>query len=630
MAFNPYIDLNGDELFKTALENGNEIEKLEKSIADKFSSKNGYIDGEEEFEKDRESLDNLKEKGDLLAETIKNFAATCTRNNQDIGWMRENIEPCKTYLNSEQYAYWQERVKSKLNGPDPCGTSVTAQINKALKYLFEFLKGIKKYYNKFVQPALNAITGLSDTISNVTSLISAALRILIQRVRNWLIQKIKNLLGDAINNLFPNLAKTIKDSVVKLITDAIFCKFGEIIKGLGKMVSDFVMSLIGKLINAPFCAAQQFTNALINNLANRIDAALKPILDQVNSIVGGVGKIAGSIFEAIDFILGFESFLCSEGPECPEIKNFQTAWWGGKQEEAADKFETFLGGLNLSSGESSDLLNQFDRWVGGWPIFKGAGNEIDPDVDILGNTLDQECATGSYRCGVPQIQIFGGGGFGAVGDAIVNNIGQVVGVNLKYGGSGYTSTPYVSVIDNCRNGNNASAYAVLEDEPDYNPDRDPITLAPKNELRKKVKEIIIVNPGNGYLPAPDGRDEFGNIVEENLGRENADDTREYVGCLDEIEVISTGIGYTEQDSIIIEPNIPNLEVKVRLTEIGQIVQMDIVKVPCGLTQVPDITINSKTGGGAQFRPIIRFTPKLQFEGVVREEDVIKVIDCVLR
>ena len=58
--------------------------------------------------------------------------------------------------------------------------------------------------------------------------------------------------------------------------------------------------------------------------------------------------------------------------------------------------------------------------------------------------------------------------------------------------------------------------------------------------------------------------------------------------------------------------------------------MDIVKVPCGLTQVPDITINSKTGGGAQFRPIIRFTPKLQFEGVVREEDVIKVIDCVLR
>ena len=36
----------------------------------------------------KDNLDNLKEKGDLLAETIKNFAATCTRNNQDIGWIR--------------------------------------------------------------------------------------------------------------------------------------------------------------------------------------------------------------------------------------------------------------------------------------------------------------------------------------------------------------------------------------------------------------------------------------------------------------------------------------------------------------------------------------------------------------
>lgn len=625
MAFNPYIDNTGGEILGDLSQVNEDIPKYE-AILNDLNAK-GNTEGATQIQG---IIDELKVKKSQLEEAKEKFPATCTRSNQDIGWMRENIEPCKTYLNSEQYAYWQERVKSKLNGPDPCGTSVTAQINKALKYLFETLKGVKKYYNKFVKPTLNAISGLSETISNATSLISGALRILIQRVRNWLIQKIKNLLGDALNNLFPNLAKTVKDAVVKLTNDAIFCKFGEIIKGLGKMVSDFVMSLIGKLINAPFCAAQQFTNALINNLANRIDAALKPILDQVNSILGGVGKVAGSIFEAIDFILGFESFLCSEGPECPEIKNFQTAWWGGKQEEAADRFETFLGGLNLSSGESSDLLNQFDRWLGDQKIFKASGNKIDPDTEILGNTLDQECAAGAYRCGVPQIQIFGGGGAGAVGDAIVNNIGQVVGVNLRYGGSGYTSTPYVSVIDNCGNGNNASAYAVLEDDPDCDPNRDPVTLSPKNICTKKVKEIVIVNPGNGYLPAPDGRDEFGNIVEENPGRETADITREYVGCLDEIEVISTGIGYTEQDSISIEPNIPNLEVKVRLTEIGQIVQMDIVKSPCGLTQVPDITINSKTGGGAQFRPIIRFTPKPQFKGVVREEDVIKVVDCVLR
>ena len=74
------------------------------------------------------------------------------------------------------------------------------------------------------------------------------------------------------------------------------------------------------MINAPFCAARQFTNSLLNNVGNRLDKALKPIFDQINSVVGGIGKIAGSVFEAIDFILGFESFLCTSGPECPENK----------------------------------------------------------------------------------------------------------------------------------------------------------------------------------------------------------------------------------------------------------------------------------------------------------------------
>jgi hypothetical protein len=439
-------------------------------------------------------------------------------------------------------------------------------------------------------------------------------------------------LGDAINRLFPNLAKVAKDGVVKLISDAIFCKFGEIIKGLGKMISDFVMSLIGNLINAPFCAAEQFTNALLNNIANRIDIAIKPIMDQINSIVGGIGKVAGSVFEAIDFILGFESFLCSNGIECPQVKTVQGEWWGGKQEERADRFETFLNRLNLSSGESQELLNKFEEWTDTFPIFKGDGNEISPDVEQLGATLGQNCGTGAYRCGPPKIQIFGGGGVGAVADAIVNNVGQVVGINLKSGGEGYTSTPYVAVVDNCGNGNFASAYAVLEDDPDCTPEYDEITLAPKNNCGRTIKEIVIVNTGNGYLSAPDGRDEFGNLIEPEDTFKNSDNTREYVGCLSEIQVLSTGIGYTEQDSITIEPNIPNLEVRVRLTELGQIVQMDILSTACGLTEIPTITINSMTGGGAEFRPIIQFTPKSEYKDVnlIKAEEIIKVVDCVLK
>ena len=905
-----------------------------------------------------QTISELEIKKSQIQTAFANKTEECFINNQDIGWMRENIELCKSFLTSEQYAYWKDVISTEMTGVDPCGSTTMAGISKALKKLFTFLKSIKKYYNAYVQPVLNTIAGVTETISNISRLIVGILRILIQRARNWLIQKIKNLLNDAFTSLFPNLAKKIKDAVVKLITDSIFCKFGEIIRGLGQLVSDFLFSLIGNLINAPFCAAEQFANSLINNIGNRIDKALEPILNQINSILGGVGRIAGSIFEAIDFILGFESFLCSAGPECPELKSFRTSWWGGPPQEAADRFQNFLGGLNLSSGETSDLLNQFDRWVGDFGIFKGSGNEIDSQVSTLVSQL--ECNTGAFACGPPQVQIFGGGGAGAVGKAIVNQIGQVVGVDLLNRGVGYTSPPYVSFVDNCGNGNYASGYAVLDDGNNGNNGNDdipldPITFAPvgdseipnleetpqgytgtnaegkcaygarvyhefdndrnvtigsevssnidiefqgreaadriitdlssdekhysvkfvvpydndnyeinftkvaqiaahgggggefkvagiknktKNgfdvwfgrtavvdktesisnqqqietpvtienivtstvkarfdriggdlylvtsgkgtakieinvniddnpstfgvaanqilvetdngtltfdrtkerqnlsktgkftgEKRYKIrikggenknpkvsnnkiglldsdgsdenikitiakitnnkttetvtttqvqtsqsaperperfepkisllyapegqlfntyirffefstvgersncspgsplKNIVITNPGNGYLPGPNGQNEFGDPVQP----EFSDDTREYIGCLSEIQVISTGIGYSAEDSITIEPNIPDLEVRVRLTELGQIVQMDILNTSCGLNQIPEITINTKTGGGASFRPIIQFTPKDQFTNApVRDSDIVRVIDCVLK
>lgn len=385
------------------------------------------------------------------------FASKCTSNNVDIGWMRENIEDCRTYLNAEQIAYFTEiTTKTNIVGPDPCGSGTLAQISKALQKFFTFLKGIKKYYDVYVQGTINAIQGLSSKIASITDLIAGVLRILIQRVRNYIIQKIKNGLNDLFTQILPSLAGDIKDGVIKIIADTLFCKFKEIIQGLVQLVQDFLFSLIGNLINAPFCAAEQFANALINNLASRIDTALKPILDQINSLLGGISQIAGSVFEAIDFILGFESFLCSNGPECPEIKNFRASWWAGPSESAVDDFTKFTDKLGLKGYDASSLINQFDQWTGGFEIFGTKLGDVDPNV---ANTL--ECNTAAFACGPPQVQIFGGGGAGAVGKAIVNKIGQVVGVDLLNDGYGYTSPPFVTFLDNCGNGNNAAGYIEL-------------------------------------------------------------------------------------------------------------------------------------------------------------------------
>ena len=393
------------------------------------------------------------------------FKGKCTSNNVDIGWMRENVENCRTYLNAEQYAYFVEiTTKTDITGADPCGSGTLAQISKALQKFFTFLKGIKKYYDVYVQGTINAIQGLTSKIASITDLIAGVLRILVQRVRNYIITKIKNGLNDLFTQILPTLAGDIKDSLIKIIADTLFCKFREIIQGLVQLVQDFLFALIGNLINAPFCAAEEFANALINNLASRIDTALKPILDQINGILGGISQVAGSVFEAIDFILGFESFLCSNGPECPEIKNFKASWWAGPSKSDVDNFQKFTDKLGLKGYDASSLINKFDEWTGGFSIFGEKLGDFDSSTADPNGLL--QCNTGAFACGPPQVEIFGGGGAGAVGKAIVNQIGQVVGVDLLKSGYGYTSPPFVTLIDNCGNGSHAAGYVELGDEDD--------------------------------------------------------------------------------------------------------------------------------------------------------------------
>jgi hypothetical protein len=224
------------------------------------------------------------------------------------------------------------------------------------------------------------------------------------------------------------------------------------------------------------------------------------------------------------------------------------------------------------------------------------------------------CNTGAWRCGPPQVEFFGGGGSGAVGDAIVNNIGEVLGVNLRYGGQGYTSPPFVTFNDNCGQGNFASAYTIT------------------NNVGEVIK-VIMVNTGRGYVNSPTGLDEFQERVEEEVVE---NDVREYVGCLEEIEILSTGIGYTVNDSISITPDIPGLQVKVQMTDVGQIVAMVVETAGCGITETPTITINSKTGAGLEVRPIIAFTEKNDYLAANNNRpdfnaaQLIKVTQCVLK
>jgi hypothetical protein len=269
-------------------------------------------------------------------------------------------------------------------------------------------------------------------------------------------------------------------------------------------------------------------------------------------------------------------------------------------------------------------------------------------------------------------------------------------VNIENGGSGYSKPPFVSIIDPCDNGRGASGYAVIDYE------------------TGQVIDIPIITHGNGYPNAPTGRDEFGNSVDSTSpgvgtpggitpgtpggGTPGTPGTpgggtpgtpgdgipgtpgtpgggtpggitpgggtpgtpgdyrllsrgvNDYIVCLEGFDIISTGLGYSQLDKMIIHTRSPNLEASVRMTEAGQIISITLAERICGLTDIPTILIESLTGEGAKIKPkfsFIKITDDIEEElppqtilpidrtttsdesiAVLAQRNVVRVIDCV--
>jgi hypothetical protein len=630
---NPYLDNSGNlTLTDDQIRKNSEIIEKTIGIYEQIQNERGELNSEEQAALEKSLLD----KQQLLEAVQQSTKYKDCFARETIGKSRvfENSPGCVNISSTPLYRWSEQQLDKDRALPDTCGDSTLSKINVALARFFKTLKSIKKFGEVYIYGALNKIADIADLIASTADIIAAVLKILVERIRSWLLNYMRKLIEGIIEQLFTTLGSMIKDALIDEIVKAILCKFDDIIKGLAKLVTDFLFSLVQNVVNPAFCAVEQFTNSLINNLAAQIDRSIGPVLDAINDVLGGVAKVAGSVFQAIDFILGFETFLCTQ-PDCPEIKSFTGN--DGPLQSDVDKFNNFL-----NVPDSGQVVNTASGWINNFSVF---GTRVG-DIQSIGGL---GCGTDPFACGPPRVEIFGGGGVGAVANAVVNSVGQVIGVDLVFPGLNYTSPPYVTFYDTCGGqGNNASAYSIINDE-------------------GEVIKVVMVNPGNGYSNSFTGLDEFGNpiVVGSNSGNPGSGggttsvqtssgatgitttlsgnpisvpdnqeiEVREYVACLEEIQVISTGIGYQPSDTITITPDIPNLQASVKLTEEGQIISIQLLNKPCGLSEIPSITINSANGVGAVFRPVLDVKRVESFDSIdsIVEFDpkkLIRVIDCV--
>jgi len=473
-------------------------------------------------------------------------------------------------------------VKKKIVGrAKKCkqGKGFLAEVARSLATFIEVVKDLKEFKDGFLDPVLNEIADIPSLINETADLISGAFSELMRQARKYLFRKIFNGVKDLLNFIFPE--SFLKDIAIKKSMDTIYCVIENIIKGLKNFITKFLVQMIGKIINIPLCAAEQFVGGLIATVTEQIQEAIGPAMSAIEQILGPIGSFMSYVDKAISYAQVGLSFLKCEGDFCePQPYNWAINF-GPTPEDVANFKRT----INISKYISNLKKNAKDN-ISSW--FPGQGKEGEAEaLDIIGG-----CDPYNITCGPPEVVIFGGGGAGAAARAVVNSLGQVVGVNMTDVGFGYSGSPFVQFVDQCDNGYGATGQAIVQNG--------------------QVTNIVMLETGGGYIPTSE-------VTPDSQGED-------VVGEIDGVKIVNTGIGYTENDMIESECGV----LKPVLDDEGRIVGADIISSELGCTILPNLAINSATGVGAIIRPVMKYTRRSEIKVDIPPEKVLRVVDCVSR
>ena len=490
-----------------------------------------------------------------------------------------------------------------------------SDITKEMKGFMGILQNLEKGPSGYIDKIFNKIVPFDEfdkIVDKTAAKIAGGLSVAARLGKKELFSQINKKVDGALNFLEPDYL--LKKLGIEKQLGAISCLTENLLAGLKGVVGDLLKGLAGNLLQFPLCAAEQLLGGLISKITDMLDF-------KISGALGGLGGLAGipmpSFGSAFGKVLGqLQTGLALFSCEPSACETNPADWMSNFGPDAVKGFD--LGRIKSLAGAISALPGGLSPGALAGKMFPGLGGVIStvntikgiPDaIDGLGEkiqarALDLDISNAAFgmdklvggcdpftkKCGPPKVEIFGGGGIGAFGKAVVNRAGQIVGVDMEDLGIGYSEAPYVTFIDECENGKGATGKAIIEDG--------------------KVIKIVMQETGAGYLgPETAVSDEEG---------------VEVIGVIDGVDVIGTGVGYSEGDTIttddgqILEPILVD----------GRIVGATPVNVVAGVTEIPELTINTSTGFGGLVRPTVKFVKVSEYEDpIVPDTKLIRVIDC---
>ena len=514
-----------------------------------------------------------------------------------------------------------------------CAENEIGKITYKMQEFTQFLRKAKALNeaDTYLDPIYGGLIDVQTEIKQTASEIHGTMTGLIRRGRSWLIQESVGKLNKTLRDRVDKFNQFTTGQATKNLEDLIFCNINKISDELLDYLEGSLENMLGSIIDVPVCAIENFLGDMFGQVLNVLDNDLGGLFGQLNNLQGGGIALPSEIFsKAIRFSNILTSVLGCDGVTCPEPTRFNYKY--GVQKEIRDSFDNIIGKASLNK-----LIN---------PLLEDINNAI-PAVPSR-----PDCSTNVLRCGPPTVDFIGGGGQGVTGSAIVNALGNIIGVAIGGPGSGFTSPPQLTFTDSCGNGSAAGGFTRINED-------------------GQVTDVVITNSGSGFLPntTETTLNEDGTLTQTEVipnPNENYDGEVSYVTTLDDVFVQTAGLGYNDNDTVTVVGNIGSdtdinivtgvsddetvtgdatgtvvetrtgtvsgtgsAEVQLNIQN-GSIIGASVVNGGFGFTDLPDLRINTDTGYGAVLLPVLKFTKVEDAQSLaeITQKSVVTVISCI--
>ena len=399
-----------------------------------------------------------------------------------------------------------------------CEDNEISKISNAIKDFTRKLETLQQLNdeNSYVDPIYGGVIDIQEEIKLTTNKIHNSTTKLVRRARSWLIQDTLDKLNLTLKDKTPKTLQAPAGQAAKSLTDVIFCNIEKIQDALLDYLSKSLENMIGQVLDVPICGVENFLSDMFGQINNILDTNLGNIFGQLNNIQGGGIALPSSTFsKAIKYANIITNVLDCDALNCPPATSYSSK--NGVSKSVEDSFDSIIDKIGLNS-LVNPLLDSLDNAI---PALPSAPN----------------CQTNVLKCGPPRVDFIGSSGQGATGSAIVNALGNVIGVAINGTGFGFKEPPLLSFFDSCDKGYGAGGYPVMGNVSPISNSSDTFAGG-TGGIPVSVGGLLVFSGGIG-----------GNLVVDSDGNpiKTVDGTQIYLGGTGGIQVFTGSVGGVKVD-----------------------------------------------------------------------------------